>query len=59
MFDSCFGVNSCTCVLREEIASRKCINEQANLAHDFKSPHTWPGSTRGSKIPTKLTPVKI
>ena len=47
MFDSCFGVNSC--VLREEIASRKCINEQANLAHDFKNPRTWPGSTRGSK----------
>ena len=47
MFDSYFGVNSC--VLREEIASRKCINEQANLAHDFKNPRTWPGSTRGRK----------
>ena len=30
MFDSCFDVNSF--VLREEIASRKSINEQANLA---------------------------
>ena len=57
MFDSCFEVNSC--VLREEISNRKCINEQANLAHDFESPLTWPGSTRGSKIPTKLTPVDI
>ena len=47
MFDSCFEVNSC--VLREEIASRKSINEQANLAHDFLSPPSWPGSTRGSK----------
>ena len=47
MFDSCFEVNSC--VLREEIAGRKSINEQANLAHDFLSPPSWPGSTRGSK----------
>ena len=43
MFDSCFDVNSF--VLREEIASRKSINEQANLA---LSPPSWPGSTRGS-----------
>ena len=47
MFDSCFVVNSC--VVREEIASRKSINEQANLGHDFLSPASWPGSTRGSK----------
>ena len=44
MFDSCFDVNSF--VLREEIASRKSVNEQANLA---LSPPSWPGSTRGSK----------
>ena len=47
MFDSCFVVNSC--VVREEIASRKSINEQANLAHDFLSPPSWPCSIRGSK----------